>query len=399
MSPWFKEESNIIQFPDNNADKDVFELPSVVDYKTFSAGVKDLHHQLNRGKISQRVFDKLYEDLLGRFARSENVEQPWFLREDDEDVKRKERVIRALSKKRADDPIFDKTYKLIVGPQIGARIENYIGSHKDPDIGAEEMAFLVKTIPDLGTTEEVKSFVEKWNSGEDIIKVDQLVPSSGMESPATLSSIVDDGIGKELFARLVPLNFGKSDAGPAEAALAVMSKRITYATSGGDLVIDGAKIEIKGGGRPGKKGKIGGGGRVYNDKLKLDQKGMAQALAGTPYETAGSVTVAQASSQLPEDFPAKEFIEAASLAWYGEIKSNIVNSFGTPDFKRQWAIEQYNDYKEEAGHDGILIIGGSNYQYIVNGEQLHTVGKAQGGHVYSPNSNQTRDLGIQVKIG
>ena len=43
----------------------------------------------------------------------------------------KDRVLRLLAKKSAEDPVFDKTYKLLVGKQIAGRIENYINGKKN----------------------------------------------------------------------------------------------------------------------------------------------------------------------------------------------------------------------------------------------------------------------------
>ena len=54
----------------------------------------------------------------------------------------KSRVIRTLEKKKAEDPVFDTTYKLLVGKQLETRIQNYIASHEDADIGADEMKWL-----------------------------------------------------------------------------------------------------------------------------------------------------------------------------------------------------------------------------------------------------------------
>ena len=111
------------------------------------------------------------------------------------------------SKVKAEDPIFDKIYKEIVGPQLGARIERYIGAHKDADIGAEEMSFLIKEIPALGPTQEIKSFVGKWNGGADFIDINKLVPDTGMTAPAPLESVVANGIPKALFQKLTKVNF------------------------------------------------------------------------------------------------------------------------------------------------------------------------------------------------
>ena len=149
---------------------------------------------MGKGEISQDSHDKLYTDLIHRFMRKEDVESPWFLREAPEDDQIKNRVMTALNKKQAEDPIFDKVYKSIVGKQLDTRIQNYIASHKDADIGTSEMAFLVKEIPQLGKTDEVKQFVGKWNKGEDFIDVNSLVPDTGMTAPAEIQSIVG-GVG------------------------------------------------------------------------------------------------------------------------------------------------------------------------------------------------------------
>jgi len=317
-----------------------------------------------------------------------------FLVENDE-AKIKQRVIRSLEKKKAEDPIFDKTYKMLVGPAIESRIENYISAHNDPDIGTEEMAFLIKTIPDLGNTEEIKQFVNEWNKGHSLIKTDELIPDSGMTSASPLISVVDEGIAKELFLKLSRQNFSKSDAGPAEAALAIMSNDITYAKEGGDLVINGKKIEVKGGG----KSTQSGGGRVYNDRAKIDQSIIADVLEGTPYEGKNISVVNASGAPLADDFPKEEFIKAVSQAWFGEVRPNLVKTFGTPEFRVEWNKALFDDYAQAAGHVGILIIGASNYQYIVNGEQLVEVPQTSKGQLFYPKSRQTRDLGIQVSIG
>ena len=245
MKPWFEKEvveGDVIKFPTPKAK--VIQMPDVAGYPDFLTGVKDLHNRKAKGEISQDSHDKLYQDLIHRFMKKESFENPWFLREAPEDDAIKNRVLTALNKRKAEDPIFDKVYKSIVGKQLDTRIQNYIASHKDADIGTSEMAFLVKEIPQLGKTDEVKQFVGKWNKGEDFIDVNSLVPDAGMTAPAEIQSIVADGIPKALFQSLTrnQSQFTKSDAGPAEGALAIMSKEITYAKDGGDLIIAGKKV-------------------------------------------------------------------------------------------------------------------------------------------------------------
>jgi hypothetical protein len=402
MKPWFEREADIIKFPEPEAE--VIKLPDVAQYPDFITGVQDLKAKLSTGKITQEIHDKLYTDLIHRFMRKESFETPWFLREAPEDqgimslpqAKIKNRVLGALEKRREDDPIFDKIYKTIVGKQLDTRIKNYIGAHSDPDIGASEMAFLIKEIPQLGTTQEVKNFVTLWNKGEDFINIDALIPQQGMEESQAIESIITDGIPKALFQSLAKnqSQFTKSDAGPAEGALAIMSKQISYAKTGGDLVINGQKVEVKSGGR----GR--GGGRIYNDKKVLDQSGMTNVLNKIGYK--GNISVLQGTGQgrvgLPANFPTKEFATELSKAFFGKIIPKVVSTFGTSNFRSIWNQAIYNDYQASAGHTGILIIGATRYQYITNGKQLLTVPQSNPGALYYPASTQTRDLGIQVKL-
>jgi len=205
--------------------------------------------------------------------------------------------------------------------------------------------------------------------------------------------VVANGIPKALFQKLTQVNFRKSDAGPAEAALAIMSNKISYSTQGGDLIIGNKKIEVKSGG----KGR--GGGRIYNDRKTLNQLGMITVLKKAGYVLKGkSFTVNDAIEPLDPKFPAKAFITECSKAFFGTVIPEIVNAFGTPKFRLLWNQAIYDDYKKSAGHLGILIIGQTTYQYIISGEQLLTVPQKSRGVLCYPGSRQSRDFGIQVNI-
>ena len=321
---------------------------------------------------------------------------------------KKERVLRALNKKKAEDPIFDQAYQLIVGPAVGSRIETYLSNigQKDPDVSVNVIAHLIKLIPTLGNSTEVKEFIDNWNNEKEFINFKKLIPSKGMDSPQSLLTVIDEGLPEKLFMELGSYKAGKSDAGPYEAAFAIMSRNITYPNdgSGGDLLIDGQKVEIKSGGT----GK--GGGRIYNDRRKLNQKPITTALQGTPYQDVTSISVLAASGQgkgadwskfKKEDPEAFQRIgEAINQGWFDGQRPEIVNAFGTSDFRLLWNRALFNDYAKAAGHNGVLIIGQTQFQYIISGDQLHnSVSQSSKGSVYYPNSRQDRDLGIQVKLG
>lgn len=315
--------------------------------------------------------------------------------EDQEKIKT--RVIKALQKRQADDPIFDKVYKTIVGPALDARLKNYIASRQDVDFGAQEVAHLVKIIPQLGSTAQVKDFAEKWNAGRNFIDIEKLVPADGMTAPIPITSVVEEGLPKTLFNNLAKsyTEFSKSDAGPAEGALAMMSDQITYAKQGGDLIIQGRKIEIKSGGRNDK-----GGGRIINDRKPIDQSGMTAVFKKAKYNIQGkSISVLDGSRPLDPKFPKLEFIRACSTAFFGETQPQIISNFGTSNFLSVWQKALFDNYKQAAGHEGILVIGTNTLQYLVNSDQILTVKKKNQGVLYYPTIRQNpREFGVQVAI-
>ena len=78
MKPWFLKEGEVIDFP--KKDDKVIKLPTVDHYDSFFAGVRDLQAKLEQGDITKTIYNKLYQDLIHRFAKRENME-PWFINE------------------------------------------------------------------------------------------------------------------------------------------------------------------------------------------------------------------------------------------------------------------------------------------------------------------------------
>jgi hypothetical protein len=354
-----------------------------------------------------------------------------------EDPKMKSRVLTRLQKTPDDSPIFPQVYKTLVGEPLTGRIRRYIEARKDADASAA-IDHLDKLIPTLGDTNEVKAFMSKFikKEGEDkaydFIKLDVAFPAEGMSAPAPLANIVDDGFAKKLFDKLVDFK-GKNDAGPGEAAMAIMSPNITYAQGatveefgrGGDLIVAGVgKVEVKG----------GGGGRLTPFK-GIDQKGMTAALAGfsldkpetkkdqaakikyekqvaaakaagtppppPPEEKAkkqmAGVTPSFMSSTLPEGFPTEAFIRAACQAWFkGANTEELIAAAGTSKFIRVWLNACYNGYREFAGWQGILFLSPGAYQYTTSGDQIPDSNIRSMGYIYYPGTSQPREMCPQV---
>lgn len=337
----------------------------------------------------------------------------------------KQRVLRGLSKKVDTDPIFDKVYKVLVGEPLSGRIKNYIAARGDKDASAA-IDHLDKLIPTLGNAAEVKAFMDKFKEKNqegmpyDFINIATAFPQGGMDSAAPLSNIVDNGFAKKLFDSLTDYK-GKNDAGPGEAAMAIMSPNITYAQGttvdeygrGGDIIVNKVgKVEVKG----------GKGGRLI-PLTSIDQKGMTTALGlfklqkpetkkdlkakakaekqGLPVEEKepqffAGVTAEFLSNPLPPEFPKDEFMRAACLAWFNQERKDLIAAAGSQSFRRLWLNAMYQGYKEYAGFNGILFLTTSAYQYTVSGDQIPDAYVKNWGYVYYPGTKQIRDMAPKI---
>jgi hypothetical protein len=350
-----------------------------------------------------------------------------------EDPVVKQRVIRTLGKKSDSDPIFRQVYKVLVGEPISSRIKNYVAARGDKDALAA-VDFLDKIIPTLGDANEVKQFLADFKKAEyDLIDITELCPAEGMTKVSPLSSVVSNQFGKKLFDSIHDGYKGKNDAGPGEAALAILSPNITYAQGattdeygrGGDIIVKGiGKVEVKG----------GAGGRLVSAQ-GIDQKGMTAALGSfqltkpvgkkalkaqqaaqsAPTQTpqvpspdlqktqteatetaAAGISATRLSKPMPENFPAEAFMRAACQAWFGEEKPELISAVGKPEFRRLWVNAMYESYQQYAGWTGILFINKGSYQYTVNGNQIPDNNVANWGYVYYPKSKQPRDMAPQI---
>ena len=124
---------------------------------------------------------------------------------------------------------------------------------------------------------------------------------------------------------------------------------------------------------------------------------MGKVLADAGFK--GNVSVMFASQPLPENFPKKEFADAVGKAFFNKVVPQINSKMGKPEFRTLWNNLMYDDYQKAAGHQGVLIIGPTTYQYIMNGDQLLTVKQTAKGMLYYSNMKQPRELGIQIALG
>jgi hypothetical protein len=299
----------------------------------------------------------------------------------------KSMVIRSLNKLPPDAPIFTDVYKQIVGEPLGNRLEKYIIARDDQD-AINAVKWLVKTIPTLGSAQEVKEFTGKFGETDfDPINVKALVPSKGMTAPANIASLVTDPFAKKLFDKIFQEFSGKGDAGPGEAALAILSPAITYA-SPGDISVNNVKVEVKASRGSGKAG------RIWD--MPLNQKPMAAILQSMGI---ANFSVLDGEQPFPDVEVGKEFIKEACICWFGASVPAIEKAFGNAGFKNMWQARVFDTYKSHGKWTGMLALGVTSYQYILTGEQFATtMKKANQGTICRPGAKQSRELAPQVFI-
>lgn len=305
-----------------------------------------------------------------------------------EDAQTKRMVLKTLGKMPDENPIFPQVYKQIVGEPLGNRLTNYINNRGDQD-AIKAAKWLLQAIPTLGDAREVKEFINKFGQSDwDPINAKGLIPSGGMSQPAELLSIVEDPFAKKLFEKIFHEYQGKGDAGPGEAALAILSPNITYG-SPGDITVNGVKVEVKASRSSGGKA-----GRIWD--MPVNQKPMLDILAQLNLT---SFSVLDGEQPFPDPKLASKFIKAACLGWFGKSIPAIEKSFGKAGFKNLWQAQVFDTYKEHSGWTGVLALGLTTYQYVENGQQFATtMKKANHGSLCRAGEKQPRALAPQIYI-
>lgn len=305
-----------------------------------------------------------------------------------EDAATKRMVLKTLGKLPDENPIFPQVYKQIVGEPLGNRLSNYINNRGDQD-AIKAAKWLVSAIPTLGDAKEVKEFIGKFSNPEwDPINSKALIPSGGMSQPAEILSIVQDPFAKKLFEKIFHEFQGKGDAGPGEAALAILSPNITYG-SPGDISVFGTKVEVKA-----SRSAKGSAGRIWD--MPVNQKPMLDVLAKI---NVAAFSVLDGEKPFPDPKLAPAFIKAACQGWFGKSIPAIEKSFGKPGFAAAWQAQVFDTYKEHGGWSGVLALGLNTYQYVETGQQFAAnMKKANHGSIVRASEKQPRALAPQIFI-
>ena len=403
MKPWFEREAKIFKFPE--PEKKVIQMPNVASYPDFLTGVKDLHNRKDKGEISQDSHDKLYTDLIHWFMKKESFETPWFLRENPEldmmqtpqasqlppetEVERRRRQLQKLQAKqttRLTDPEeIEGAIKNIprYADALKKRIQQYITNRKDKDM-IEYIALVTDLIFNIEQNpQKLKGWLQNLNNPKNnFIDPNKLLPKNGQPTLQDLTTIVNDQYTLKIMKELRNLKpEGRSDAGPYEAAVAIMATAISFTRDGeegigGDIFYGKRKIEVKTNAGPLFPVKP-----AYYPKMEYITKFLNKIKFKSPERKGGAdgkiLSVQQFERMLKnkdkyKKFPFENFIRTVSNAWFGQEHESLVKSLTDPlSFRKAWAKEIFDHYKKIAGHEGVLYINNNaQYAYFINGEQL-----------------------------
>ena len=454
MKPWFEKElveADIIDFPDKKPQGEVAQMPNIAGYPDFLTGVQDLQAKLEQGQISQESFNKLYGDLILRFKRNEDVENPWFIKE--QGITATPDQLQKVAQQGVDNPKSPKflqntekldpkqfmyvnkmisnliTKKTTTGqlrgavPQVIARLKSQISTYiriRDDVDAIKNSILVVDAIMKAGQDKDGQTDVnvlEPWlekfrvdakSGGIDYIGAEKILPAGGLLQKTSVDNLIRDPIAKKVYDYLlkhVKTN-KKNDAGPGEAAIAILCPYITMAksaTEGGDLIFStdggqtGRNIEVKT--DAGSIYPVTGKFALYPNfqaELNADYKGGKIKIFGrkqTKDKKTGKIvtkvkgnviTVDQYATFLDggkqrsdaplkgkgdDDYMRTEFIEKLTRAWFdADVKLDVTSGQA---FKRSWATTVFNYYKTMNNHEGILLVDKQGfYRYFVDGAQI-----------------------------
>ena len=250
MKPWFEKEADIIDFP---APKEkVIKMPSVAEYPDFISGVQDLQARRKQGQISQDSYDKLYTELIHRFMRKEDVENPWFM-ESPEGIMSLTKQIQNLPPD-TDPAILDKINDYIQLAQdkqedpeanIYTRISRKVKDIEDQDMQKYYKIVSKFMIGNGLSGKQIDAIINAINNNE-CVNLDELKRSQN--SLQNILFMYKDSVETQKYYNDLLMYQPASRIGPGEILFATHSKELIKGQKG-DLTVmaTGQEVEVKGG--------------------------------------------------------------------------------------------------------------------------------------------------------
>ena len=253
MKPWFEKEiaeADIIKFPEPK--EKVIKMPSVAEYPDFITGVQDLQARHKQGQISQDSYDKLYTELIHRFMRKEDVENPWFM-ESPEGIMSLTKQIQNLPPD-TDPAILDKINDYIQLAQdkqedpeanIYTRISRKVKDIEDQDMQKYYKIVSKFMIGNGLSGKQIDAIINAINNNE-CVNLDELKRSQN--SLENILFMYKDSVETQKYYNDLLMYQPASRIGPGEILFATHSKELIKGQKG-DLTVmaTGQEVEVKGG--------------------------------------------------------------------------------------------------------------------------------------------------------
>jgi hypothetical protein len=227
----------------------------------------------------------------------------------------------------------------------------------------------------------IKEFLDELQETGTAINVEELT-KPGVNS---FAKIFKSQMGFDVFKALMPYGAGKQKKGPGEFALAMLSNRIKLSEGGGDIVVDNELVELK----ASSSETSSGGGRLGMNPLSQPQvlailSKFQDSIPSVMQHMQGnaSLGLGNAVQLLNNDLPVGDqrrydIAHAVYSAFMGEKAAKfIANSFKTnsnaSSVLRDFAIANYEDYKEKSGFAALLglVLNAKKTVYITSAQEF-----------------------------
>tara|TARA_Y100000590_G_scaffold332661_1_gene378219 strand:+ start:119 stop:1375 length:1257 start_codon:yes stop_codon:yes gene_type:complete len=253
MKPWFEKEiaeADIIKFPEPK--EKVIKMPSVAEYPDFISGVQDLQARRKQGQISQDSYDKLYTELIHRFMRKEDVENPWFM-ESPEGIMSLTKQLQNLPPD-TDPAILDKINDYIQLAQdkkedpeanIYTRISRKVKGIEDQDMQKYYKIVSKFMIGNGLSGKQIDAIINAINNNE-CVNLDEL--KRAQNSLENILFMYKNSLETQKYYNDLLMYQPASRIGPGEILFATHSKELIKGQKG-DLTVmaTGQEVEVKGG--------------------------------------------------------------------------------------------------------------------------------------------------------
>lgn len=310
-----------------------------------------------------------------------------------EDPKSLQKNIITTVRKTTDTDLLQKVLDTLNSSGLEDRLVEVLSSDVDAKKYIEQIANIV--IKTEGTPEEKSNFVENYKNG--FIDTNKMLDGKAH----SLSDIITDSFALKVFLKLATIK--EQGVGPGEIALGVLSPDIKWVGQkggGGDIIVNGTKVEVK--------GRLVKGGRWFDArKAKRDENDIYRNFEKIGIELGNGLNVNNWISFRDDPKVIPHVKSLANVIAKSNFKfvdtNNLVKALINGDKKAidaAYLEAGYNNYKHYSGFDGLMLLdvgGGNALQYFKEFDDMK--GKISYGtiYMYGPSTDAMPQVVLNLK--